>query len=84
MLALEEVARNLEQKPTQVVVDGGFTNLNNIIQCAAQQVDLVGSLPDPKDRIALPHKFSRVLRERWPRASHIIVQPGRAGGSADD
>jgi transposase len=50
MPALEEVAQNLTRKPQQVVVDGGFTNRNNIIECAAQQIDLVGSLADPKER----------------------------------
>ena len=48
--AVEEVAENLGKTPQQVVVDGGFTNRNNIIECAAQQIDLVGSLPDSKER----------------------------------
>lgn len=48
--ALQEVEQNLEKKPAQVVVDGGFTNRGNIMECAAQGIDLVGSLPDPKER----------------------------------
>ena len=56
MAAIKEVAKNLEQKPAQVVVDGGFTNRDNIIECAAQQIDLVGSLPDPKERSAAAMK----------------------------
>ena len=56
MAALEEVARNLEQKPEQVVVDGGFTNRANIIECAAQGIDLIGSLPRPEERSAAAMK----------------------------
>ena len=56
MPALEEVVKNLEKKPVQVVIDGGFTNRDNIIQCAAQQIDLVGSLPDPQERSAAAMK----------------------------
>jgi multidrug efflux pump subunit AcrA (membrane-fusion protein) len=56
MPALEEVEQNLEKKPAQVVVDGGFTNRNSIMQCAAQQIDLVGSLPDSKEKSAAAMK----------------------------
>ena len=56
MPALEEVEQNLEKKPAQVVVDGGFTNRGNIMECAAQGIDLVGSLPDPKERSAAAMK----------------------------
>jgi hypothetical protein len=52
MPALEEVERNLGKKPVQVVVDGGYTNRNNIIECAAQGIDLVGPMLDPKARTA--------------------------------
>jgi transposase len=48
--ALEKVAQNLEKMPQQVVVDGGFTNRSNIIECASRQIDLVGSMADPKER----------------------------------
>ena len=63
MPALEEVAKNLGNKPAQVVVDGGFTNRENMKECAAQQIDLVGSLRDPQERSAaamkaLPLKMS--------------------------
>jgi hypothetical protein len=54
--AVAEVAANLGKPPVQVVVDGGFTNRENIIHCAAQQIDLVGSLPDPKERSAAAMK----------------------------
>ncbi len=56
MPAIEEVAKNLEKKPGQMVVDGGYTNRENIVQCAAQHIDMVGSLPDPKERSAAAMK----------------------------
>ncbi len=54
--AVEEVVKNLENQPRQVVVDGGYTNRDNIIQCAAQQIDLVGSMADPRERSAAAMK----------------------------
>lgn len=48
--ALREVEENLGVKPAQVVVDGGFTNRDNIVECAAQNIDLYGSLPRPEER----------------------------------
>jgi len=58
--ALEEVERNLGRKPAQVVVDGGFTNRDNIVACAAQQTDLIGSLPDPAERSAAAMKAAGI------------------------
>lgn len=58
--ALEEVERNLGRKPTQVVVDGGFTNRDTILACAAQQTDLIGSLPDPAERSAAAMKAAGI------------------------
>jgi transposase len=54
--ALAEVERNLGRGPEQVVVDGGFTNRNTIVACAAQPIDLIGSLPDPAERSAAAMK----------------------------
>jgi transposase len=74
MPAMEEVEKNLGQRPVQVVVDGGFTNRGNIMACAAKKIDLVGSLPEAQERSAAamksagidpafaPHKF-RILEE---------------------
>ena len=70
--ALEEVARNLEKKPEQVVVDGGFTNRENIVQCAAQQIDLVGSLPDPKERSVAAMKSLGIAAEFAPHQFRIL------------
>jgi len=56
MPALAVVAQNAGRQPEQVVVDGGFTNRDNIVACAAHQVDLIGSLPDPAERSAAAMK----------------------------
>lgn len=48
--AMERVNKNLGQMPAQVVADGGYTNRDNIVACAAKNIDLVGSLPDPAER----------------------------------
>ena len=76
MPALEEVAKNLEKKPGQVVVDGGFTNRDNIIQCAAQQIDLVGSLPKPEERSAAAMK-SQGIDPAFAPSKFKILEDGR-------
>jgi len=48
--AIEVVEENLGEKPQQMVVDGGFTNRNNIVKCAGQGIDLVGSLTNSQER----------------------------------
>lgn len=50
MPGIDEVEKNLGRVPGQVVVDGGFTNRDNIIACEAKKIDLVGSMPDPRER----------------------------------
>jgi len=77
MPALEEVAQNLEEKPKQVVVDGGFTNRENIVECAAQQIDLVGSLPDPQERSAAAMKSLGIAIEFAPSAFRILDNGAR-------
>jgi transposase len=54
--ALDEVEANLGRRPGQVVVDGGFTNRDTIVNCAAGHTDLIGSLPDPAERSAAAMK----------------------------
>jgi transposase len=72
MPALEEVAENLGKKPEQVVVDGGFTNRDNIVECAAQQIDLVGSLPAPQERSAAAMKSLGIAEEFAPYHFRIV------------
>lgn len=50
MPSLEQVKDRLNVMPPQAVVDGGFTNRSSIAACAGKGIDLVGSLPDPKER----------------------------------
>jgi hypothetical protein len=74
MPALEEVARNLGQKPEQVVVDGGFTNRPNIIECAAQGIDLIGSLPDPWERSAAAMKAQGIDPAFAPQQFRVLEE----------
>jgi transposase len=72
MAALEQVAGNLGRKPGQVVVDGGFTNRNNIVECAAQQIDLVGSLADPDERSAAAMKAMGIAAGFAPSKFRVL------------
>jgi transposase len=72
MPAVEEVVKNLGRKPVQVVVDGGFTNRENIVQCATEQIDMVGSLPDPRERSAASMKSQGIASEFAPSAFRIL------------
>lgn len=72
MPAIQEVVQNLGKSPQQVVVDGGFTNRNNIIECAAQHIDLVGSLPDAKERSEAAMKGQGIDREFAPHHFRIL------------
>jgi transposase len=76
MPAVEKVVENLGQQPVQVVVDGGYTNRENIVQCAAQQIDLVGSLADPKERSAAAMKARGIAAEFAP-AEFRILEDGK-------
>lgn len=77
MPAMEEVERHLGKKPEQVVVDGGYTNRDNIIECAAQQIDLVGSLPDPQERTAAAMKALGIAAEFAPSQFRILNEGER-------
>ena len=70
--ALKEVARNLTKTPQQVIVDGGFTNRENILECARQGIDLVGSLPDPKEKSEAAMKANGIDRNFAPHYFHIL------------
>ncbi len=48
--AMDAVKENLGRDPVQAVVDGGFTNREAIEKADQRGIDLVGSLPDPKER----------------------------------
>jgi transposase len=42
--AVQQVQQNLQAKPKQMVVDGGFTSRQNILAMEGQGIDLIGSL----------------------------------------
>jgi transposase len=44
--AVEKIKENLKRAPEQVVVDGGFTSRETILEMDQQGVDLIGSLGD--------------------------------------
>lgn len=77
MPALAEVEENLGRKPGQVVVDGGYTNRSNIVACAAEGIDLVGSLPDPAERSAAAVKARGIGAEFAPTHFRILDDGGR-------
>jgi transposase len=70
--AIEEVTKNLGRPPIQVVADGGYTNRDNIVACARQQIDFVGSLPDPTERSAAAMKSAGIDPEFAPAAFRIL------------
>lgn len=72
MPALEELEKNLGQGPAQVVVDGGFTNRDNIVACAEKNIDLIGSLPDPAERSAAAMKAMGIDPAFAPQQFRIL------------
>ena len=72
MPALEQVEQNLERKPEQVVVDGGFTNRSNIMECAAAEIDLIGSLPAAAERSAAAMKSQGIDAAFAPHHFRIL------------
>jgi transposase len=76
MPALDEVVKNLQEKPAQAVVDGGFTNRDNIMQCAARQIDLVGSMPSPEERSAAAMK-AQGIDPGFAPSKFRMVEEGR-------
>ena len=72
MPGIEEVVGNLGRKPEQVVVDGGFTNRDNILQCATREIDLVGPLPDPLERSRAAMKSLGIAPEFAPSEFRIL------------
>ena len=72
MPAIEEVTQNLGKAPAQAVVDGGFTNRGNILDCAAQGIDLVGSLTDPKEKSEASMKANGIDPKFAPHYFRIL------------
>ena len=49
LVSLERVEQNLEKTPEQLVTDGGFTNRQNLLECADKGIDFIGSFPEPQE-----------------------------------
>lgn len=75
--ALEEVEENLGRAPEQVVVDGGFTNRDNIVACAGKQIDLIGSLPKAEERSEAAMKAAGIDPAFAPHHFRILEEGKR-------
>lgn len=65
--AVEEIKANLGERPKQVVVDGGYSSVDNVVAMAGQQVDLIGSLGDGESRSAAALKRLGIKPEYGPK-----------------
>ncbi len=72
--ALKEIEENLGALPKQVVVDGGFTNRDSILHCAEKKIDLVGALPDPRERSEAAMKAAGIHPNFAPGQFRILDQ----------
>ncbi len=60
---MDQVEKNLDRKPDQLVADGGYTNQRNIVELADAGVDFIGSLPDREVRQAASLKAAGIAEE---------------------
>lgn len=48
--ALEQIADNLNRKPEQILVDGGYISQSNVVSVSQQEIDLIGPWVDRKEK----------------------------------
>ena len=72
MPALERIDENFGRHPAQVVVDGGYTNRDNIVGCAEKRIDLVGALTDPQERSEAAMKSMGIDPKFAPHRFNIL------------
>jgi hypothetical protein len=48
--AVDRIVNNLEQKPEQMLVDGGYISQANVVSMDQQEIDLIGPWVDRKDK----------------------------------
>lgn len=65
---VQRVEQNLDQKPAQVVADGGFTSRENIVRLAAQGVDFIGSLGEHTSQAQSQLRRRGVAEAFYPEA----------------
>jgi transposase len=58
--AVEEIEKNLDRKPGQIVVDGGFTNRDSMEAMAERQIEMIGSMQDTAERSAAAMKANGI------------------------
>ncbi len=68
MAGVQRAEDNLAQAPKQLVVDGGFTNRPNILECAAKGIDLIGSFPEHTEQSEGQFKRRGVAPEFYAQA----------------
>lgn len=66
MDSLQQVQQRMGRLPKQVVVDGGYTSQDNIIEAAGQEIELIGPLPDEKKQTANALKSAGIAPEFAP------------------
>ena len=72
--AVEHIEQNLGKTPEQLVSDGGFTNRQNIIECAAKGIDFIGSFPEHHEQSEGQLKRRGVAPEFYAQAFHYDAQ----------
>ena len=66
--AVERIEANLEQKPQQMVVDGGFTHQGTVEAMEHRQIELIGSLTDRRTVTEAKLRNRGVAPEYFPSA----------------
>jgi len=66
--AVERIEENLQERPGQMVTDGGFTCRENIMQMETKGVDFIGSMGEHNGQSAGQLKRRGVEKEFYPQA----------------
>jgi transposase len=74
MPAAQRVEENLGKTPGQLVSDGGFTNRQNILDCAGKGIDLIGSFPEHNEQSEGQLKRRGVAPEFYVQAFQYDAQ----------
>lgn len=83
--AVDRIEANLEQKPQQMVVDGGFTHQATVAAMEQRQIELIGSLTDRRALTEATLRQRGVTAEFFPSAftydaaqNHYTCPAGKA------
>lgn len=68
MPAAARLQENMGQKPGQIVADGGFTSRQNIMDCAAEGIDFIGSLGEHAEQSTAQMRRREITPEFYPEA----------------